>query len=199
MATLTSYDSQLLAGPLGNCRIEFDGVYLGKTTEDTTLTKDEDTKEIIYSQSGTKADDHVSTGMLLNLSATFGEISTELLERVLYSFSSQASADPASGTFGRYIYKSLKDNKAKVLKIHATDEDGAALTSDEDVICCYQAVPLIEENLINWGADTQRNLPVNFQIYYKEFGDEQVSGGPAGAFAYYGDPATELVPATSVF
>jgi hypothetical protein len=56
---------------------------------------------------------------------------------------------------------------------------------------------MVDEDLINWGADTQRNLAVTFYIYYSEFGANQIGGGPAGAFGYYGDPSVELVPATA--
>lgn len=192
-------NSALLAGPLGNVYVGFDGYNLGKTTEDTSLTKDEDVKDILFSQDGTKAADHVPTGMLMMLNATFGEISTALLKKVLYSFSSQAADDGSgddSGTFGRLVYNSLRLNKARALRIWATDSNGDILETDENMINCYEAVPLIDENLINWGADTQRNLPVRFMIYFHEFGTARISGGPYGAFGYYGDPATEKVPAT---
>jgi hypothetical protein len=201
MAALVASNSYLLRGPLGNVLINFDGDDLGKTTEDTALTKIEDVKDIIYSQDGTQPADHVSTGMLMQLNATFGEIRTTLLAKILYSFSTQA-ADPStddSGTFGRYIYLSLRDNKAKKLIITATDSDGAKRTVDDDILNFYESVPIIDENLINWGADTQRNLPARFVIYYNSFGASQISGGPAGAFGYYGSATTELVPAIAVY
>lgn len=201
MATLTASNSYLLRGPLGNVLINFDGDDLGKTTEDTSLSKIEDVKDILYSQDGTQPSDHVSTGMMLQLNATFGEIRTSLLEKILYSFSTQA-VDPSSddsGTFGRYIYTSLRDNKAKKLIITATDANGAKRTDDDDILNFYEAVPIINENLVNWGADTQRNIPVEFKIYYSEFGASQVSGGPSGAFGYYGNAATELVPAIASY
>lgn len=200
MAALIAGNSNLWLGPLGNCRIEFDGDTLGKTTEDTSITKDEDRKDIIYSQDGTKASDHISTGVAYLVNATFGEISTELLKKLLYGFSSEVSnpaAEDDSGTFGRYIYTSLRTNIAKSLKIYATDENGAARSGAKDIMCFYEALPLVEENIANWGADTQRNLPVQFYLYFKEFGTDQVSGGPYGAFGYYGDPAKELVPAVT--
>jgi hypothetical protein len=201
MAALTASNSYLLRGPLGNVLVNFDGDDLGKTTEDTALTKIEDVKDILYSQDGTQPADHVSTGMLLQLTATFGEVRTTLLEKVLYSYSTQATNPDVqdSGTFGRYLYTSLRDNKAKKLIVTATDENGAKRTNDDDILNFYEAVPIINENLINWGADTQRNLPVEFKIYYNSFGASQVSGGPTGAFGYYGSATTELVPAIAVY
>lgn len=198
MAALVAGNSNLLLGPLGNCRITFDGDELGKTTEDTSLNKIEDVKDILYSQDGTQAADHVPTGILYRLDATFGKIKTALLEKILYSFSSQVtdfSSENDSGTFGRYIYQSLRDNKSGNLIIQATDSNGAARTEAKDTLNFYEAVPIIDENILNWGADTQRNLPAQFYIYYKDFGTSAVSGGPSGAFGYYGSNTAELVPA----
>lgn len=202
MADLVAGNSGLLLGPLGNVLINFDSDNLGKTTADTALTKIEDVKDILYSQDGTQPSDHVPTGMLYQLAATFGEIKTELLEKILYSFSSQVtdpSTEDDSGTFGRFLYQSLRDNKAKKLLVTATDENGDARTGEENILKFYECVPLIDENIINWGADTQRNLPTRFMIYYSVFGASQVSGGPYGAFGYYGDAAQELVPDISVY
>ena len=100
---------------------------------------------------------------------------------------------------GRYIYQSLRDNKQGKLIITATDENGAKRTVDDDILNFYEVVPIIDENIINWGADTQRNLPVRFMIYYSEFGASQVSGGPSGAFGYYGSATTEKVPAIASY
>lgn len=193
--TLTPGNSNLLLGPLGNVYIGFAGYILGKTTADTALSKDEDVKDIKYSQDGTKAADHISTGMLLELKAEFGEVSTALLEKIMYFFSSKQTSGDDSGTFGRYIYKSLRSNKAGALKVFATDSSGNILTAASDVMNFYEVVPVVDANLINWGADTQRNVPVKFRIYYHPFGGSQVVGGPAGAFGYYGDNTVEKVPA----
>jgi hypothetical protein len=194
--TLIAGNSALLAGPLGNVYIGFDGVILGKTTADTALKPDEDVKDIKYSQDGSKASDHVSTGKLFNLTAEFGEISTALLKKLDYSFSSNALVGGNdSGVLGRFIYTSLRDNKAKVLKIWATDADGNILENAHDTLCFYEVLPVIDSNLINWGAETQRNVPVSFKIYYHQFGVDQVVGGPSGAFGYYGSATDCKIPA----
>ena len=191
-------NSQLLAGPLGNGYIAFDGWNLGLTTEDTNLEFDKDIKDILYSQRGTKPSDHVETGKLMVLNATFGEVSTSLLKLIDYAFISNASDDGTgddSGVFIDYMYKSLRENKAKVLRFIAADANGEPLTQDYNIKNFYEAVPIIESTYLNWGADTQRNVPVRFMIYSKIFGTEQISGGPYKAFGYYGDPATNKVPA----
>lgn len=193
---LVAGNSELLAGPLGNVRIGYKGYMLGKTTEDTQVVPDEDLKDILYSQDGTKAADHVTTGSLMMVNATFAEIKTSLLSLLKAGFTSLATPGVGddSGTFGRFIYKSHRENRAGVLRLYAVDENGFALTDDEDIINFYEAIVIVNDNVINWGADTQRNLPVQIMIYFHEFGDDQVGGGPKGAFGYYGDPAQELVP-----
>jgi len=47
--------------------------------------------------------------------------------------------------------------------------------------------------LINWGVDTQRNLPVAFRIKFYEF--PSPPGSIPGAFGYWGDPSVESVDA----
>jgi len=196
---IISNGTGLLLGPLGQCKIGFKGWDLGKTTEETILSKEEDRLDVLYQQNGSKPADHVSTGTNYLLAATFGEISTQLLKQLIYSFNSQASEDGSgddSGTFGVDQFCSLRDNHAGPIRIAPLDCDGQELTDLEDILNYYDVLAMVDENLINWSVDTQRNIPVSFYIYLKEFGDDQVGGGPAAAFGYYGDPSVELVPAT---
>lgn len=196
---LISNGSNLILGPLGQCKVGFNGYDLGKTTDETALSKEEDRVDIIYQQTGSKPSDHVSTGTNYMLSATFGEINTQLLKQLLYSFDSNASTDGTgsdSGTFGVKQFCSLRDTFAKALRIAPLDCDGNEYTDAEDILNFYEVLPMVDENIINWSTDTQRNIPVTFYIYLKEFGASQVTSGPAAAFGYYGDPAVELVPAT---
>ena len=196
---LISNGSGLLLGPLGQCKVGFKGWDLGKTTEETILSKEEDRLDVMYQQEGSKPSDHVSTGTNYLLSATFGEISTQLLKQLIYSFDSKASEDGTgddSGTFGVKQFCSLRDSEAGALRINPLDCDGDELTDLEDTLNFYEVLALVDENIINWSVDTQRNIPVTFYIYLKTFGDDQVVSGPAKAFGYYGDPAVELVPAS---
>lgn len=196
---LISNGTGLLLGPLGQCKIGFNGYDLGKTTDETALSKEEDRLDVMYQQNGSKPADHVSTGTNYLLTATFGEINTQLLEKIIYSFQTQASEDGTgsdSGTFGVKQFCSLRDSEAHALRVAPLDCDGDELTDLEDVLNFYEVLPLVDENIINWSVDTQRNIPVTFYIYLKEFGDDQVVGGPSAAFGYYGDPSVELVPAT---
>lgn len=198
-APLVAGNSELLNGPLGNCLLGFKGYMLGLTTEDTALAPDEDVKEILYSQEGTKAADLVTTGSVYMINAVFGEIKTSLLKLLKAGFSSLATPPTGedSGTFGRFLYSSHRDNRAGVLRLYATDANGFALLDDEDVTNFYEVVPVITDTLLNWGADTQRNVTVQFWVFFKKFGDDQVAGGPKGAFGYFGDPSQEKVPAAA--
>lgn len=188
-------NSKLLDGPLGVVKLFFEGYDLGKTTADTNLSPDQDIKDIIYQQDGTKAADHVRTGQDIMVNATFGEISTALAVLMMAGVSSEnASPSSDSMTIGRSIYQSMRDVEAGPLKIAAVDENGVASEDLEDVLNFYEAIPIIEGELINWGADTQRNLPVTFRIKYHYFADGE-SSTKVGAFGYMGDPTTEDVPA----
>jgi len=187
-------NSKLFEGPLGVVQIGFKGYDLGKTTADSNLTPDQDIKDIIFQQDGTKPSDNVRTGIEFLLAATFGEISTGLLVAMMSGVTSEnASSSTDSGTIGRNIYQSMRDTEADVLKVASVDANGVASDSDDDILFFYEAIPIIEGDLINWGADTQRNFPVSFKIKYHVFATGE-SSTKVGAFGYWGDPTTEDVP-----
>ena len=188
-------NSKLFDGPLGVVEVGFEGWDLGKTTADTTLVPDQDVKDIIFQQDGTKPSDHVRTGLEYLLNCTFGEIKTGLLTRLMAGISTAntSSADD-TGTINRSIYQSMLDNEAGGLKVFAVDEDGVALTDLEHILAFYEVIPIVNGDLINWGADTQRNFPVQFRIKWHLFSAGE-SSTKNGAFGYWGDPTTEDVPA----
>lgn len=188
-------NSKLFEGPLGVVQIGFKGYDLGKTTADSNLTPDQDIKDILYQQDGTKAADHVRTGIDYMLAVTFGEIKTGLLALMMAGVSTQnTSALDDTGTIDRSIYQSMRDNEAGVLRIAAVDENGEPFSDPEHLMNFYEAIPIITGELINWGADTQRNFPVEFRIKWHLFGTGE-STTKTGAFGYWGDPTTEDVPA----
>jgi len=191
---LYSGSSKLLSGPLGVCKVGFNGYDLGKTGADTTLSPDQDIKDIMYQQDGTKAADHVRTGMDVLLSVTFSEINTGLIKQLMAGFESSEPAGSDGAVFDRNLYQSMRDNEAKVLKVASVNANGVASELDEDIFCFYEAIPIISGELINWGADTQRNLPVDFRIKWHTFSTGE-STTYDGAFGYYGDPTVEDVPA----
>ena len=189
--SLTASTTKLLAGPLGVVQIGFKGYNLGKTTKDTILKPDQDIKGIKYQQQGTKDADHVRTGIEYVLSATFAEISTNLL-KLLMSGLSSVGVD--SMTLGRNIYSSMLDTEAGVLRVVAVDENGIPSELIKNIMNWYEAIPLINGDLIDWGNDTQREFPVDFRIKYHVFATGE-SSTKYGAFGYMGDPTVEDVPA----
>lgn len=190
-------NSKLFEFPLGVVKIGFDGYDLGKTTEDAEFTPDQDVKDIMYQQDGTKPSDHVRTGIEYILAVTFGEIKTGLLVKMMAGITTQTSSSSSdSGTFDRDVYQSMRDNEAKVLKIAAVNANGVPSEDAEDIIYCYEAIPIVDGALINWGADSQRMLPMQFRIKWHQF-DTGESTTKDGAFGYWGDPTTEDVPAAT--
>jgi len=177
---LATGNSKLFEGPLGVVQVGYKGYNLGKTTADTNLTPDQDIKDIIFQQDGTKPSDNVRTGIEFLMTVTFGEINTGLLVAMMR-------------TIGRSIYQSMRDTEAGVLKVASVDANGVASDSDDDILFFYEAIPIVEGDLINWGADTQRNFPVNFKIKYHVFSTGE-SSTKVGAFGYWGDPTVEDVP-----
>ncbi len=186
--------SGLLSQPLGIVKIGFRGFDMGKTTAGSMLAPDEDIKDIIFQQDGTKSADTVRTGILYKLTVTFGEINTGLLVQLMAGLTSE-NHDPSedSATIGRNMYQSMRDNEAGVLQIASVDSNGVASDLPEDIISVYEAVPKLTSHILNWEADSQRNVVVEFNIYYHLFAGGE-SSTKVGAFGYWGDPTVEDVP-----
>ena len=194
-------NSKLFSGPLGVVRIGFDGYDLGKTMADSVLTPDQDIKDIMYQQDGTKPADHVRTGMEYLLDVTFGEIKTGLLTLLMAGISAGSDSGDDDGVIDRSLFQSMLDNEAKALRIAACDVDGLALAETENILNWYHAIPIIPGELINWGVDTQRNLPVQFRLKYHKFTIvelESLTRTSGGAFGYWGDPADPAVDCTAL-
>jgi hypothetical protein len=154
--------NNIFEGPLGVVVVEFDGLDLGKTTADTELMAEEDVKDIIYQQNGTKPYDKVPTGINYMLKVTLGEITTAKIEKLLRGTSAQGN----SLKMGRTLYTSLRD-AAKALKVTRVDSDGVASTDPRFTMAFYKAIPIIDGGF-QWGADTQRNLAISFYIFFDE-------------------------------
>lgn len=190
--------SKLLDQPLGVVKIGFKGYDLGKTTSGTMLAADQDIKDILFQQDGTKPGDHVRTGIEYILKATFGEINTGILKALMSGFSSENhDAAEDSATFGRSLYKSMRDTEAGVLQIAAVDENGVPSALEEDNLYFYEAISIVTGDAINWEADNQRNIAVEFRIKYHVF-EAGESTTKYGAFGYYGDPTVEDLPAVVI-
>jgi len=197
-------NSKLFEGPLGVVQVGFAGYDLGKTTADTILTPDQDIKDINYQQDGSKAADHVRTGIDYLLAVTFGEISTGLLDLLMSGISTQ-TVSPASdsGKIDRVMYESMRAQEAKGLKVAACDVNGTPLATLQNIMNFYEAIPIVSGDLINWGADTQRNFAMQFRIKWHNFTVTElgllVDQTPRGAFGYWGSPTTEDVPPITAY
>lgn len=187
--------SKLVAGPLGVVKIGFKGYDLGKTTAETTLKLDQDIKDILYQQDGTKASDKVRTGAVMVVTGTLGEVKTKTLALLMAGVTAgHSSASEDFGVLGRSVYQSMRENEAGAAKIAACSANGIPSELDEDIFCFYEAFINLTGNLINWGADVQRGLPFEMTIPFHAFAAGE-STAHNGAFGYWGDPADADVPA----
>ena len=193
---LTSFGSGLTAGPLGVVQIGYRGYDLGLTVDVATLKPDLDIKDINYQQKGTKAHDHVVTGADWVLSGSIGEISTETLKIIApYLVGSSGSVGADSGYFKADLYESMLDTIADTVKV-ASVENQVPSENIEDTMFFYLGIPLINADLINWGADVQRNLPFEFKIKAKTMTTAESTTVPI-AYGYWGDPTVEDLPAAA--
>ena len=187
--------SKLVDGPLGVVKLGFKGYDLGKTTAETTMKLDQDIKDIIYQQDGTKAADKVRTGQVVMISGTLGEVKTKTLALLQAGITAgHASADDDFGVIGRSVYQSMRENEVGGLKIAACSADGLPSEEPEDQLCFYEAIFNLTRNFINWGADVQRALPFEIYVFFHPF-EAGESETHRGAYGYWGDPEDSDVPA----
>lgn len=191
---LLTGSSKLVAQPLGVVKLGWKGFDLGKTTEESMISPDTDVKDINYQQDGTKPADHVITGEEYICKAVFGEIKTSLLALLKYGIES-GNTNPLTdyADVNRQQYQSMRENHNGPLKIVAVGANGTPLTDAPSIGYFYEAIPLIDGALINWGADTQRNLTVNFKIKWHPFAEGE-SVSKEGSFGYWGDPTAIDLP-----
>jgi len=195
---LVDFGSDLLSGPLGVVQLGYKGYDLGLTVDTTTLKPDLDVKDIMFQQKGTKPADHVITGADWLLAGSFGEIKTELLKIIApYIFKSAGSLGNDSGVFTAELYESLLETVAGTVRVSSV-KDQTPSEVVENSMYFYLGIFLINAELINWGADVQRNLP--FEIRLKP---KQITSGESTLFAnkpvhgYFGDPTAEDLPAAT--
>ena len=187
--------SKLVDGPLGVVKLGFKGYDLGKTTAETTMKLDQDIKDIIYQQDGTKAADKVRTGQVVMISGTLGEVKTKTLALLQAGITAgHASADNDFGVIGRSVYQSMRENEVGGLKIAACSADGLPSEEPEDQFCFYEAIFNLTGNIVNWGADVQRSLPFEIYVFFHPFAAGE-STAHRGSYGYWGDPEDSDVPA----
>lgn len=162
--------------------VYFDGVYMGRTTADTEIVPEEDNKEILFGQTGTKPDDIIPTGISYMVNCTFGQITSDRIGKLQRGWTGNES----SAKIGRDIYISRRES-AKVLKLVAVNSEGEDSTDGKQMMYFYLASPQIDGTLLGYGPDLQRNIPCSFYCFYDY--DET-------AFGYFGTASSQgLAPA----
>lgn len=158
--------NNFIEGVLGVCRFTFDGLAMGKTVDDATIEFIEDVKDIFFAQDGTQPGDKIPTGQAYQVTMQIGQQTWERLEKVLRGVS--VSGGGNSAILGRDIYRSGKDNFAKVLTITRVDSDGVASTDPLFRLTFYKAFPMVNGPLGTFGPDTQRTVEVMFYCFYDD-------------------------------
>ena len=186
--------SLLFNGPIGNVYVSFNGYLMGYTTAETTMQLDKDVADITYQQEGTKASDHVVTGVDVLIQTTFAQPSAGLFSQLLRGEIEIVDGTPDTGGVIRSLYRSLRENEAKPLRLSAVDSDGCPSEETADNFWFYEAIPVVTDNILNWVADAQRGVPTMFRVKYHKFADGE-SATKKGAFGYWGDPTLLDYPA----
>lgn len=177
-------NSPLFEYPLGQCLVYYKGYLLGKTTSDTIVKVDRDIKEILFSQDGTKASDWVCTGELYSMDLTLGETTDELIAILDKSW---VSDNNGNMLLSRDLYESYKQNRSGGLKLIKVDGNGQPIDGDTYVFNFYEAIPVVNGEIMQFGADTQKNFQITFNFGFKIFTPGE-SSTHYGGYGYIGDP-----------
>lgn len=156
--------NNFIEGELGVVRLNFNGVELGKTTEDTVIEFIEDIKDIMFAQDGTQPADKIPTGQAYQVTCNLGEVTLARLEQLLRGITVSGN----SASFGADLYRSGKDNFAKELILSRVDSDGVASSDPLFKMTFYLAMPIISASLATFGPDTQKTTPVTFYCFRDE-------------------------------
>jgi hypothetical protein len=158
--------NNFIEGPLGVVNVTFNGVALGKTIDDANIEVIEDRKDIKYAQNGTQPYDYIPTGMLYRVTLKLGEIAWSKLKQLTRGIVNVPGSNSAK--LGRDIYRSLRDNFAKELKLYRIDSDGVSSASPLYRLTFFLAIPYLNGSLGAFGPDGQRGADVTFDCVYDE-------------------------------
>lgn len=158
--------NNFIEGPLGVVVLKFDGVDLGKTVDEASIEFVEDMKEIKYAQTGTSPYDKIPTGQAYKLTCKLGQLSWDKLAKLMRGVTNPGGGN--SALLGRDIYRSGRDNFAKVLEVFRVDSDGVASTDKRYKLTFFLALPTVNGALGAFGPDTQRSSDVVFDIFFDE-------------------------------
>jgi len=97
--------NNFIEGVLGVVNVEYQPngaaalVDMGKTTADTEIVPDQDIKDILFSQDGTKYADKVRTGIVYQVTCTFGQLTSDRVKLLDQGYCVGSSGNSMS--FGR--------------------------------------------------------------------------------------------------
>jgi hypothetical protein len=154
--------TDFVEGDMGVVQLEFDGVDLGLTVDETTLEKIEDIKDIKFAQLGTQPADKVPTGQAYQVKTKLGETSLVKLRRlmrglVLHGHNARLGAD---------LYRSGYTYFCKQLVIRRVDSQGTVSTDPHFRVTFYKAFPEVNATPGGpFGPDVQRVTEVTFYIF----------------------------------
>jgi hypothetical protein len=155
--------NNFIEGVLGVVNVNFNGVNMGKTTADAEIVPDQDIKDILFQQDGTKYADKVRTGIVYQVTLTFGQLTTARVKELDQGYT--VSGGGNSMSFGRDLYRSWLETFAAQLILTRVDSEGNSSSNNFFRMIFPKAAPEITGNY-QFGADTQRNLQVTFHIFY---------------------------------
>ena len=158
--------SNFIEGPLGVVNLDFDNMDLGKTVDEASLEFIEDMKDIKYAQDGTQPYDKIPTGQAYRVTCKIGEPEWLRLEKLMRGLAVKPSGD--SALLGRDIYRSGRDNFAKVLIVTRVDSDGVKSTDPAFILTFWKAIPSVNGAIGPFGPDTQRTVNVVFDCMYDD-------------------------------
>jgi len=200
--------SKLFSNPITNFWVGYNGYLLGKSTGTLEYTPEFDVKDIIYTQDGTKAEDHVYTGSDHMVSLTLSEkVNENLFSLLVPGWEHAINSNMADSIIAKSLYLSLRDTRGSVLQIIAALPDGSPSEDPNDIITLYLAIPLIDSAIFKFGADQQQEMPVSFRCKTVNLGDLPGSSitsiiyngkSISKVFGYMGSAASIGVPAAVI-
>lgn len=173
------FGQDFIQGELGVVLLNFNGVDIGKTLDETTLEFIEDVKDIMFAQNGTQPYDKVPTGQAYQLTTKMGQPTWAKLAQVLRGITVSGSGH--SALLGRDIYRGARESFAHPLIVTRVDSDGNASANMFFRMYFWLAFPQVNGPIGAFGPDTQREVEVVFYIFYDEI---------HGGFGYSGYPTS---------
>lgn len=148
---------------LGVVFIDFKGIDLGKTTDATKLLQEEDLKDIIYQQNGTKPFTKIRTGVSYMLQCVLGNPGIQQLSTVNPNM--KPSGSFISMNFSRELFSDLQDEAGLLV---VTEMINNVRSTDPRRIMRFPSAAARLTTEIGWGADLQRTVGVEFWIFVDE-------------------------------